>query len=210
MTRSVLVVAFAASAAIGVAGATEGNWKNFSDPYSSARGNCPDCRPGEAMAVAEAGVNHGVYVDTDNPPCGDAKMRTIQIPQELKTAASGAFYAQGLGPAGSFALGFSDTIINGLVQAGVNDAGTVGQLMRGWTNQPQVANCTRLLVTLPKTVHITRIVPTMNCPAGGWCGFASAPSTDEIDGNLFAVNVVAKNWSHNQNASGRLQVFYTR
>jgi hypothetical protein len=187
--------------------AQEGNWRQFSDPYSKARGNCPDCNDGEAKAEAVVTVAHGVYVDINDPPCGNAQFNSPTLPNEVKKLAATAFYQQ-TGPAGQFAINLGELGLSALVQAGVNDAGTLGQLMRGWTNQPQVANCSRLVVVLPKSVNITRIVKGDNCP--GWCGWIGEPITDEVDANLFAISAVAKNWSHNEDRQAYLRVYYKR
>jgi hypothetical protein len=206
-----LINVFAAMMIIGavqvIPASADGNWRNFSDPYSKARGNCPDCNEGEAKAEAVLTVPHGVYVDIDNPPCGDARFNSSTLPPEVKTAAAAAFYNQ-VGPAAKFAIDLGEFGINALIQAGVNDAGTLGQLMRNWTGQPQVASCSRLVVVLPKNINITRIVKGDNCP--GWCGWVSEPTSEEVDSNLFAVSVVSKNWSHNEDRQAYLRVYYTR
>jgi len=187
--------------------AQEGNWRQFQDAFSHARGNCPDCAEGEAKAEAVATVAHGVYVDINDPPCGDARFNAPALPEEVKNAAAAAFYQQ-VGPAARFAVDLGQLGLAALVQAGVNDAGTLGQVLRHITNQPQVASCSRLVVVLPKSVNITRIVKGDNCP--GWCGWTGEPTTDEVDKNLFAVSVVSKNWSHNQDRQAHLRVYYKR
>jgi hypothetical protein len=193
--------------------AQEGNWKKWRDPQSKAAGNCPECQDGEAMAVSTVGIPNSGYVDVDSPPCGDPSFNSIKIPDALKTAASAYFLSQSGGAGGDvakYAVGFSEQIINAAAAAASQDAGTLGQIVRKATNQPQVSSCGRALVTLPKEVDITRMVPTMNCPAGGWCALATQPAVDEISKDLIAANVVGKNWSHNQSASVTLKVFYKR
>lgn len=185
----------------------QGNWQQWKDPYSKARGNCPDCREGEAKAETSVTVPHGVYVDINDPPCGVAAFNAPGLPGDLKKAASVAFFSQS-GPLASFAIDLGETGLKGLVAAGANDAGTIGQLVRSWTNQPQVANCTRLAVVLPKSVTITRIERTNTCP--GWCGWVSEASTDEVDADLFAVTTTIKNWSHDTNRAATLRVYYKR
>lgn len=204
------VIAATAMALVGGKVGAQGNWRNWQDPNSGARGNCPDCQAGEARAESTMAVPHGIYVDSDNPPCGDASFNAPQIPDPLKDLAASAFYAQGglVGSAASFALGFTEQLLAGALREIENMPGDIPRLFR--SRRPDVSSCARLLVTMPKSVTITRIVPTMHCPAGGWCGFASAPVTDEIDGDLFGVTVVAKNWSHNVDASATLRVYYRR
>ena len=139
-----------------------GNWEQFQDPQSAARGNCPECQPGEAKAETAVIVRHGVYVDINDLPCGDARLNTPGLPAEIKPALATAFYNQ-LGPGAKFAIDLGEAGINGgagtnaLLQAGLYDAGTVGQRLRSWTTPLQVANCTRLALVLPKSVTITRI-----------------------------------------------------
>jgi hypothetical protein len=190
----------------GVAGA-QGNWQQFKDPYSEARGNCSDCREGEAKAETTVTVPHGRYVDINDPPCGDASFNGLQVPAEAKGVLAAAFYGQA-GPAASFVIDLGQSGLNALVQAGVNNPGTIGQLLRSWTNQPQVANCTRLALILPKSVTVTRIDRQDTCP--GWCAWNAPPTTDEIDANLFAVTTVIKNWSHDTDRSATLRVYYKR
>ena len=189
-----------------------GNWRKWSDPNSEARGNCPDCRPGEAKVEVRITVPHGVYVDIDNPPCGNAQFNKVTIPDPLKQAAAAAFYGQdgGIvsGGVAQFALSLGDTVLNALLQAGSNDAGEIGRLIRATTNQRQVSNCARLIAVLPQEdVDITRM--QQGCD-GGWCGFVSEPRTERIDDNLFGVVTVMKNWSHDSDRSGWLRVYYRR
>jgi len=186
---------------------SEGNWRQYQDAYSKSRGNCPDCADGEAKAEAIVSVAHGVYVDINDPPCGDARFNAPSLPADVKNAAAAAFYKQA-GPAARFAVDLGELGLASLIKAGVNDAGTLGQVMRSITNQPQVASCSRLAVVLPKSVTITRIVKGDNCP--GWCGWTGEPVTEEVDKNLFAVSVVAKNWSHNEDRQAYLRVYYKR
>lgn len=190
----------------------KGNWNKWSDPNSAARGNCPDCAVGEAKVEVRLTVPHGVYVDIDNPPCGVAEFRVVAIPDPLKQAAARAFYAQdgGIvsGGVAQIALSLGDTVLNGLLRAGSNDAGEIGRLTRGLTNQRQVSNCARLIAVLPQeNVEITRM--TQGCD-GGWCGFVSEPRTERVDANLFGVVTVMKNWSHDSDRSGWLRVYYRR
>lgn len=184
--------------------------KEKKDPFSKADGNCQDCRGGEAMAQSVMVVPPGVYVDMDNPPCGDARFNSPSIPYELKAVAATAFRTQGAtGQSSTFALGFDDKTIAGLERARVNGAGTVAQLTRAITRQPQVASCVRALVVLPTTVKITRIDARMDCPAGGWCR-NEQPTREPLDKDLVAVSSVGKNWSHNTTATMILRVFYLR
>lgn len=203
IVMSVTSLLIAASMAL----AQEGNWKQFADPFSKARGNCPDCNDGEAKVEAEVTVAHGVYVDIHDPPCGDAKFNSTALPKELKELVAAAFYQQS-GPAGQFAISLGEIGLSALVRAGVNNSGSIGELIRGWTNQPQVANCTRLVVVLPRTVTINRIVTGGNCP--GWCGWVGEPTTEEVDAKLFSVSAVVKNWSHDQDRRAHLRVYYKR
>jgi len=189
---------------------TEGNWRKFQDPFSKSRGNCPDCRAGEGMAQSVMAVPPGAYVNVDDPPCDNARFKSPHIPNELKSVAAAAFRAQDAsGQLGVFALGFDDTIITSIAKATGNDAGSLGQLTRDVTRQPQVASCVRAIVALPRIVRITRIDARMDCPAGGWCRNEPA-TTDELDNELFAVSSVGKNWSHNRGATMILRVFYMR
>jgi hypothetical protein len=193
--------------------AQEGNWRKWRDPQSSAAGNCPECKDGEAMAASTMSIPNSGYVDIDSPPCGDPSFNSIRIPDPLKAAASAYFLSQSGGMGSDlarYAVGFSDQIINAVAAAAAQDAGTLGQIVRKATNQPQVSSCGRALVVLPKEVNITRMVPTMNCPAGGWCALATQPAVDEVSKDVIAANVVGKNWSHNQGASVTLKVFYRR
>lgn len=185
----------------------QGNWQQFKDPYSAARGNCPDCAAGEAKAETTVVVPHGVYVDIDNPPCGNAEFNAAELPDPVKAALASAFYEQ-VGPFANFAVDLGQVGVNALINAGVNDAGTLGKLMRSVTNQPQVANCTRLVVALPKSVTITRVEKATNCP--GWCAWVSEPTSAEVDGNLFSISAVMKNWSHDSDRSATLRVYYKR
>lgn len=159
--------------------------------------------------MARMEVAHGVYVDIDNPPCGDAKFNSPKLSSEVKAAAEGAFYAQPLA-AGVIALGLADEALGELLKAGVQDAGTLGKLLRDITNQPQVSNCARLVVVLPKTVNITRIEKQLDCYMGGWCAWLGEPTTEEVDAELFAVSGVAKNWSHDRSVTATIKVFYRR
>jgi hypothetical protein len=190
------------------------NWKSFQDEYSKARGNCPECQEGEAMAMSTVTIPHSGYVDIDRPPCGDPSFNSVKIPQDVRTAAAAYFYAQGAGPVGAaaayFTVGLSEQLINLVAAAGSDNGGEIGRLIRRSTNQPQVSSCGRAMVTAPKSVNVQRIVPSMDCPAGGWCELASQPTTEEVDENLFAASVVGKNWSHNHSASVILKLFYKR
>lgn len=192
----------------------EGNWRSWQDPQSKARGNCSECKDGEAMVSATVSIPNSGYVDIDSPPCGDPSFNSIRIPDPMKKAVAAYFYAQGggavSGTVASFAVGITEQIVNAVAAAASTDAGEVGRFVRRSTGQPQVSACGRAVVTIPKTVNIQRIVPSMHCPAGGWCALASEPATDEVDNNLFTVSVVGKNWSHNNGASVTLKVFYTR
>ena len=181
----------------------DGNWEQFQDPQSTARGNCPECQPGEAMAETVVALRAGVYVDIDDSPCGDARLNTPGLPAEMKSALAAAFYNQ-LGPDAKFAIDLGEAGINGgarinaLLQAGVNDAGAA---------VPQVANCTRLALVLPKSVTITRIEKGGDCRR---CGWAFEPITSEVDANLLAVTGVFKNWPEDTDRRVFLRVFYKR
>lgn len=189
-----------------------GNWEQFQDPQSAARGNCPECQPGEAKAETVVALRAGVYVDIDDSPCGDARLNTPGLPADIKPALAAAFYNQ-LGPGAKFAIDLGEAGINGgaginaLLQAGLYDAGSVGQRLRSSTNQPQVANCTRLALVLPKSVTITRIEKGGDCPR---CGWAFEPVTSEVDANLLAVTGVFKNWPDDTDRRVFLRVFYKR
>jgi hypothetical protein len=65
------------------------------------------------------------------------------------------------------------------------------------------------MVMLPKTVTISRLDARMDCPAGGWCHNEPAV-TESLDDELFSVSSVGRNWSHKQNATMILRVFYNR
>jgi hypothetical protein len=214
MSTRIVAALFCVVLTVGVtAQTTEGNWKRWQDPQSKAAGNCPECQDGEAMALSTISIPNSGYVDIDSPPCGDPSFNSIKIPGVLKTAAAAYFMNQSGGIAGDiakYAIGFSEQIINAAAAAASQDAGTLGQVVRRATGQRQVSSCGRALVTLPKEVDITRLVPTMNCPAGGWCALGTQPTVDEISEDLIAANVVGKNWSHNTGASVTLKVFYKR
>lgn len=190
----------------------DGNWEQFQDPQSAARGNCPECQPGEAKAETVVVVRHGVYVDINDLPCGDTRLNTPGLPAEMKPALAAAFYNQ-LGPGAKYAIDLGEAginggaVINALLQAGLYDAGTVGQRLRSWTNPLQVANCTRLALVMPKSVTITRIEKGGDCPR---CGWAFAPVTSEVDANLLAVTGVFKNWPDDTDRRVFLRVFYKR
>jgi len=192
----------------------EGNWRSWQDPQSKARGNCSECKDGEAMVSATVSIPNSGYVDIDSPPCGDPSFNSISIPDPMKKAVASYFYAQDggavSGTVAAFAVGITEQIVNAVAAAASADAGEIGRFVRRSTGQRQVSACGRAIVTIPKTVSIRRIVPSMHCPAGGWCGLANEPATDEVDGNLFSVSVVGKNWSHNNGASVTVNVFYTR
>lgn len=182
-----------------------GNWEQFQDPQSAARGNCPTCQPGEAKAETAVAVRHGVYVDINDWPCGDARLNTPGLPAEIKPALAAAFYNQ-LGPGAKFAIDLGEAGIDGgarinaLLQTGLNDAAV-----------PQLANCRRLALVLPKSVTITRIEKGDDCP--GWCGWVFEPVTSDVDANLLAVTGVFKNWPHDTDDTDRrvfLRVFYKR
>jgi hypothetical protein len=207
------LAALAVVTAVSSAG-QEGNWRKWQDPYSKARGNCPECQDGEAMVSSTVSIPNSGYVDIDNPPCGDPSFNSVSVPASVKKAVAAYFYAQDggtvSGTVATFAVGIAEQTINAVAAAASVDAGELGRLTRMATGQPQVSSCGRAIVTIPKTVNVTRIVPTMHCPANGWCALANQPATAEVDGSLFAVSVVGKNWSHNNGASVTLKVFYTR
>jgi hypothetical protein len=189
----------------------EGNWRNWRDPQSQAAGNCSECQAGEAMVQATVSIPNSGYVDIDNPPCGDPSFNSVRIPDAVKVAAAAYFKSQGdLGGAAAYAVGLSEQIINTVAAAASQDAGELGRFVRRATGQPQVSSCGRAVVTLPKEVNITRMVPSMNCPAGGWCALGNQPTADEADKDLIVASVVGKNWSHNNGAFVTLKVFYRR
>lgn len=187
----------------------EGNWRNYQDQYSKARGNCPDCQDGEAMATASVGVPHGLYVDINDPPCGDPSFAEAELSPEVKGAVAAYFYSQ-VGPAATFATPIVDSIVSEVARYAGNNEGEIGRAYRRATNQPQIASCAKAIVVLPKSVNVTRTLEGMDCPAGGWCALVGQDESQEIDQNLFAMSITGKNWSHNTAASVWLKVFYRR
>ncbi len=189
-----------------------GNWEQFQDPQSAARGNCPECQPGEARAETAVALRAGVYVDINDLPCGDARLNTAGLTAEMKSALAAAFYNQ-RGPGAKFAIDLGEAGINGgaginaLLQAGLYDSGSVGQRLQSWPNPLQVANCTRLALVLPKSVTITRIEKGSDCRR---CGWTFEPVTSEVDSNLLAVTGVFKNWPEDTDHRVFLRVFYKR
>src|SRR5262249_2887123 len=154
-----------------------------------ARGDCPTCRRGEAMAFSELHVPPGVSADGNSPPCGDERFNRSTLPAELRVAAAAAFYSQGANPAdASFAMGFTEQVVAGLsalVEEVANQPGAFARALLQANGQRDVSSCSRLVVTLPQTVHIKRIEKSMPCSKGGWCGFSGEPITDQVDENLF-------------------------
>ena len=186
----------------------EGNWRSFQDPYSKARGNCAECQDGEAMAVSKVKISPGLYVDINDPPCGDAAFQT-ELPAEVKAGMAAFFYSQA-GPDATFAAGIADATFHVFAQGALVNEGEIGRWVRRDAMQRQVSSCARAAVILPKSVNITRVVPAMDCPAGGLCNLAGQAATSDVDTNLVGISVIGKNWSHDQAAFVILKVFYKR
>jgi hypothetical protein len=141
----------------------------------------------EPVTEVRATLAPSTFVYTDNPPCGDLRFDGARIPDDRRKQWSAEFR---------------------------------GQPLTFWDPAPPVkkrsstvkgkdrASCGRLVIVMPKTARITRIVKEGQCPAGGWCGFAGEPVTEELSRTALVVSVVFKNWSHNQSATGTLKVFY--
>jgi hypothetical protein len=157
--------------------------------------------PGELTAEVKVTLDPGTYVSSDNPSCGDPRFDGGRIPMDLKQTASSKYRA-----AGVYALGLQDPEAATVTRPPAAKSG-IGQYVRKPSGLDR-ANCGRLLIVMPKAARVTRIVKDSKCPAGGWCGFAGEPVTEEIDATLFGVSVVFKNWSHTQEASATLRVFY--
>jgi len=204
----VVLVTFTASSVPDIQVAPESGWKLWRDSQSSAAGNCSECKAGEAMASSTVRIPPGSYVDVDNPSCGDPSFNSNRLPDQLKAALANQFRSQG--SEGTYAVGISDKFINVARPAASQNLGTLGRLIRNSTGQLQVASCGRAIITIPREAAITRLVPTMKCPAGGWCALGGPATVDELDKSLVAATVVGKNWSHNTEASVILKIFYQR
>jgi hypothetical protein len=129
------------------------------------------------------------------------------MPAELKQRVAKAYYDQPNDSA-YFDLDVNEPVLRNIAR--VDGAGDIARMLRSATGQKQVASCSRLITVLPKTADITRVEKSMNCPSRGWCAFSGEPFREDIDANLTAISVVAKNWSDNTDASGTLKVFYRR
>ncbi len=177
------------------------------DAQSERAKNCGDCRDAEAKSEVTLRVGHGVYVDIDDPPCANPQEFGPSMPEQLKQRLAKTYY-EGPKEGAFYGYDVNDAAIRNI--EGADGAGDIARLLRVITGQKQVASCSRLVTILPKTAEVTRLEKSMNCPAGGWCAFAGEPFREEIDANLVAFSVVAKNWSHTTDASGTLKVFYRR
>jgi len=176
------------------------------DGHRNPANGCKGCAPGEALAEITAPVSSVGYVATDNPLCGDSRFDSSRMPPDLKQAAVTRFVSQPQPPyyAVSFADGGGATVRPSLPRM----ASSLGQYRQG--PAARAAGCARLIVTIPKEARVTRVMKNLACPAGGWCGFGGEPVTEEIDKDLAAISVVAKNWSNNQPVTATLQVYYRR
>ncbi len=141
----------------------------------------------DKVVEVSAPLAPGTFVYTDNPPCGDLQFDGARIPDDLKKQWSAKFRGEPL----TFWV-----------------KGPLVQQRRLAVKGQDRANCGRLVIVMSKATRITRIVKESQCPAGGWCGFAGEPVTEEVSSTALAVSVVFKNWSHNQGATGTLKVFY--
>src|SRR5688500_15983947 len=180
-------------------------WERFADTVSAALGNCKACAPGEAMAEVARTVASGGYVSSNDPPCGDARFQGSRMPPQAKQDAAARFRDQSSGTP-AYAVAFADGAPAPIRPSAPRNVYIQGQR----SGRGEAANCVRLIVAMPKEARVTRVLKNLECPAGGWCGFSGEPTTEELDKDLSAIWVVAKNWSHNQPASATLQVFYRR
>jgi hypothetical protein len=178
-------------------------WSGFVDKASAAARNCKGCGPGEAMGESVARVIARTYVSTANPPCGDPRMEGGKMLPEIKQSTASRFMSQQ--PPRYYALGIFEESA-----AFARPAISRVQQARQASPSNALATCTLLIVAIPKETRLTRVVKTIDCPARGWCGFGGEPTTEEINRDLLAVWVVAKNWSNNQIANATLQAFYRR
>jgi hypothetical protein len=177
-------------------------WAGHKDPPT----DCKGCGPGEAMAQVGTAVKSSGLVPTDNPPCGDVRFDSSRMPPDLKQSAASRFFNQP--PPPLYAVSFVDGGGGSAKPTLPRVASSLGQYRQG--PAASVAGCARLIVTIPKEARVTRVLKNMNCTAGGWCGFGGEPTTEEVDKDLSAISVVAKNWSNNQPATATLQVYYRR
>ena len=186
----------------GQASRTRSRWAAHKDQPVSCKG----CGPGEAMAEVGTRVSSSGYVAADNPPCGDVRFDSSRMPPDLKQSASSRFFNQS--PPPFYAVSFVDTGAGAAKSTLPRMSSSLGQYRQG--PAASVAGCVRLIVTIPKEARVTRVLKNLSCTAGGWCGFGGEPTTEEVDKDLFAISVVAKNWSNNQPATATLQVYYRR
>jgi hypothetical protein len=179
-------------------------WKAFPDQFSAAQKNCYSCKDGEAMAESIVTIPHSNYVDIDSPPCAERSIQKPSLSRRDKEELTAAYYMQPPG-VGRFAAGIG----NAHFLAMRDKRPSVFTQMRNRARDYQVSSCGRNLVIVPKAANITRVEPSMKCPAGGWC--AQDPMfQEELDENLRVFAIVGKNWSHNMSADSILRVFYQR
>lgn len=174
-------------------------WNNHRNPSV----DCKNCAAGEAMAEVVARINSSGYAARDNPPCGDARFDGGRMPTDLKQSAAQRFLNQPSPPL--YALAFVDA-----VGGNVRSSPRIVRVAESGQGQAPRAGCARLIVTMPKEARVLRIVKYVNCPMARLCGFGGEPVTEEVDKDLLAISVVAKNWSNNQPAAATLQVHYKR
>lgn len=129
-------------------------------------------------------------VYTDSPPCGDLRLDGVRIPDEVRKQADLEIQSKGARPPFGFPWRPPEP------------------KRAAKEKRRDLSACARLVVVIPRSARITRIEKESKCPAGGWCGFAGEPVTEELDSAFLLVSVVFKNWSEKDDAEGRLLVFY--
>jgi hypothetical protein len=194
---------------VGQASGPQTPWLSYPDEFSYSRGNCEPCKLGEAMAVSVVTIPHSNYVDINSPPCADPTMMVPALSNEMKAVVQKSFYNQ-KGKTALFSIGLSASPESTRPANNRVEKRDMGSVLTKAARSYQTASCARNIVIVPMKATVTRVEPSMNCPAGGWCQHQFETSSEDIDDNLRVFTIVGKNWSHDTSASTKLQVFYRR
>lgn len=178
------------------------------DSHSRANGNCQECQEDEALVTSDINIPHSSVVRIPNPPCfvsTEFRRFEPEMPQGLLQQ----LWLSYMRKDGPYAMG---VVVRASGESLIGNSelpppGSSFYFIRGDGN---IASCGRAAVVVPHTARITRIAKSLDCPAGGWCGFQGEPVEQDIDSTTRAISVVAKNWSHDRDARVILKVFYSR